>query len=56
MVELFEHSTATTLHAAGFDESTIASLRTSLREQLSNYKEPLQFLTSTCKQDAYFQS
>ena len=54
MVEQFEHSTATTLHASGVDESTIASLRTSLREQLSNYKEPLQFLSSTYKQDAYF--
>lgn len=54
MVENFEHVTATTLQTAGCDENTITRVRTLLHEQLVSFKEPLLFLSSTYRQDTYF--
>ena len=56
MVIHFKQATETALLSAGVDECTADSVRTSVREQLTDYNEPLNFLSSTYKQDVYFDS
>jgi len=54
MVEHFKQVTSSTLLTAGCDKSTVTTVRTMLNEHLVNFKEPLHFLSSTYKQDTYF--
>jgi len=54
MVEHFQQVTSSTLLAAGGDESTVTTIRTMLNDHVVSVKEPLHFLSSTYKQDTYF--
>lgn len=56
LVSQFESVTTRTLHAAGCDANAVTSLKSLVHDEVVNFKQPLEFLSSIYKQDAYFNS